>query len=56
MGVIVANWLIEKVLGAERYNDSVMKVNIAIGDVVWQGVSCYCPQAGRSVNEKEQVL
>ena len=30
-----------------------MKVNIIIGDVVWELVSCYCPQAGRSVNEKE---
>ena len=31
-----------------------MKVNIFIGDVVWEVVSCYCPQAGRSVNEKEE--
>ena len=31
-----------------------MKVNIVIGDVVWEVVSCYCPQAGRSVNEKEE--
>ena len=30
-----------------------MKVNIVIGDVVWEVVSCYCPQAGRSVNENE---
>ena len=30
-----------------------MKVNIVIGDAVWEVVSCYCPQAGRSVNEKE---
>ena len=30
-----------------------MKVNIIIGDVVWEVVSRYCPQAGRSVNEKE---
>ena len=53
MGVIVAKWLIGKVVGVERYNDRVMKVNIVIGDVVWEVVSCYCPQAGRSVNEKE---
>ena len=31
-----------------------MKVNIVIGDVVWEVVSCYCSQAGRSVNEKEE--
>ena len=31
-----------------------MKVNIVIGDVVWEVVSCYCPQAGRSVNEKKE--
>ena len=34
MGVIVANWLIKKVLGVERYNDRVMKVNIVIADAV----------------------
>ena len=28
-----------------------MKGNIVIGDVVWEVVSCYCPQAGRSVNK-----
>ena len=28
--------------------------NIVIRDVVWEVVSCYCPQAGRSVNEKEE--
>ena len=48
VGVIVANWLIGKVVGVERFNDRVMKVNINIGDVVWEVVSCYCPQAGRS--------
>ena len=54
VGVIVANWLIGKVVGVERFNDRVMKVNIVIGDVFWEVVSCYCPQAGRSVNEKEK--
>ena len=53
MGVIIANWLIRKVVGVERYNDRVMKVNIIIGDVVWEVASCYCTQvdrqAGRSV-------
>ena len=34
MGLIVANWLMEKVVGVERFNDRVMKVNIIIGDVV----------------------
>ena len=41
-------------MGVERYNYRMMKVNIAIGDVVWGVVSCYCPQASRSVNEKEE--
>ena len=31
-----------------------MKINIIIWDVVWEVVSCYCPQADRSVNEKEE--
>ena len=52
VGVIVANWLIGKVVGVERFNDRVMKVNIINGDVVWEVVSYYCPQAGRSVNKK----
>ena len=52
--VIAANWLIGKVVGVERFNDRVMKVNVVIGDVVWKIVSCYCSQAGRSVNEKEE--
>ena len=54
VGVIVPNWLIGKLVGVERFNDRVMKVNIVTGDVVWEVVSCYCPQAGRSVNEKEE--
>ena len=43
VGVIAANWLIGKVAGVERFSDRVMKVNIVIGDVVWEVVSCYCP-------------
>ena len=31
-----------------------MKVNIVNGDLVWEVVPCYCSQAGRSVNEKEE--
>ena len=51
MTVIVANWLVGKVVGIERFNDRVTKVNIVIGDVVWEVVSCYYPQAGWTVNE-----
>ena len=29
-------------------------VNIVIEDVVWEVVSYYCPQVGRSINEKEE--
>ena len=54
VGVIVANWLIGKLVGVERLSDRVMKVNIIIGDVVWEVVSSYCPQAGISVHEKEE--
>ena len=53
MRVIVANRLIGKVVRVKRFNGRVMKINVVIGDVVWEVVSCYCPQAGRSVNEKE---
>ena len=49
-GVIVANWLIGNVVGVEKFNDRVMKVNLIIRDVVWEVVSCYCPQAGNSVD------
>ena len=54
LGVIVANWLIGKVVRVQSNNDRVMKINVAIRDVVWEVVSCYCPQAHRSVNEKEE--
>ena len=54
VGVIVANWLIGKVVGVEMFNDRVMKVYIVIGSVVWEIVSCYCSQVGRSLNEKEE--
>ena len=39
MGVIVANWLFGKVVGVERFNNRVMKVNIAIGDVVREHIA-----------------
>ena len=54
VGLIVVNSLIGKVVGVERYNVRVMKVDIVIGDVIWEVLSCYCPQAGRSVNENEE--
>ena len=38
----------------ELYNDRLVKINIVIGDVVWEVISCYCPQDGRSVNEKKE--
>ena len=55
-GVIVANWLIRKVVGSQRFNDRVMRISIVIGDVVWEVVSCYCRQASRSINEKEKFF
>ena len=33
VGVIVANWLIGKFVGVDRFNDRVMKVNNVTGDV-----------------------
>ena len=54
-GVIVANWLIGKVAAVVSFNNRVMKVNTVIGDVVWEVVSCYYPQTGRPVNEKEDI-
>ena len=51
--VIVANWLIGKVVEVERFNDRVMKVHTVIGDAVSKVVSCCCPLAGRSVNGTE---
>ena len=53
MGVIVAKWLIEKVVGVKRFNDKLTKLNTNIEDVVWKVVSYYCPRVGRSVNERE---
>ena len=55
MGVTATNWLIGKVVGVERFNDRVMKVNVVIGDKVWEVVFYYCTQAGRSVKEKVEL-
>ena len=53
-GVVVANWLIGMVAGVESFNNRVMKVNIVIGDIVWEIIPCYFQQVGISVNEKEE--
>lgn len=53
MGVVVINWVLEKVVGVERYSHKVMKVNVIIGDAVWEVVSCYCPLNRRSATVKE---
>ena len=34
VGIIIASWLIGKVVGVESCNDRVMKANVVIGDVV----------------------
>ena len=36
----------------ERLNDRVKKVNIIIGHIAWEIMSCYFPQAARLVNKK----
>ena len=58
LGIINANLFVGKVVGVERRNDRVMKVNIVIKDVVWKLVSSHCPQAGgrRSVRKLKGVL
>ena len=56
VGLIGISWLNEIVLGVWRFNGRVMKVIIVIGDVFWEVVSCCCPQAGKSVNEKEGFI
>ena len=38
-------------MGVEKFSDRVMKVNIVIRDVVLEVLSCYSPQAVRSVSE-----
>ena len=40
--VVVANWLVEKVVGVERFRNRVMKVNAVSLDAVWE-VSWYWP-------------
>ena len=41
MGVIVANWLIGKLVGVERFHNRLIKVNLIFGDVVWGGGGLY---------------
>ena len=45
--------MIGKVVGVERFSDSVMKVNIVVGDIVLGLISCYCPQADRFSKSKK---
>lgn len=57
MGVVVAKWLVEKVVGVERYSDErysdvMMKVNGVIRDAVWE-VSCCCSHTERYATKKE---
>ena len=47
MGVIV--------LGVQRYNHKVTNVSIVIGNVLWEVVSCYSPQSGRSVMKRRRT-
>ena len=37
--VIVANWLIGKVVKVERYSNRLIKVYVVIGDVFWEVLS-----------------
>ena len=46
VGLIFASQLIGNVLEGQTYNDRVMNINIVLGDVVWEVLSCYCLQAG----------
>ena len=41
VGVIVANWLIGKLVGVERFHNRLIKVNLIFGDVVWGGGGLY---------------
>ena len=54
LGVVVTNWLIEKAVDAERHSDKVIKMNVIIGDAVWEVASYYCPLTGRSTTEREE--
>ena len=51
MGVEVVHGIVE-VVGIKRYSDRVMKVNVIIGDAVWELISCYSLQTGGCANEK----
>lgn len=55
VGVIVANWLVEKIVEIERPSGRIMKAKVVIVDNVWEVVSCYCPHIERATPENDEL-
>ena len=46
----------DKVVEVERYSDRIMRVKLSIGKGIWNVISVYALQAGRSWEEKEKFV
>jgi hypothetical protein len=53
VGIVVAERWVEKAMKVDRINDRLLVVKIGIGSRIWNIVSAYAPQAGRSEQEKD---
>ena len=54
VGVLVRHELARSVVEVERFSHTVMKVKIVIRKVIYQFISVYAPQVGRSDEEKSE--
>ena len=56
VGIMMNKKMAYKVVEVERYSDRIMRVKLSIGKGIWNVISVYAPQAGRSWEEKETFV
>lgn len=56
VGPIVANWLVENIVEVGSPSDRIMKVKVAIGDELWEVVSCYSHRLGGQVLKRMSFM
>ena len=53
VGIMVASKWVDSVIEVRRVSERMMVVRLRVGKSIWNVVSVYAPQAGRSMEEKE---
>ena len=54
VGVVVGENLIDKVIEVERHGDRIIKLKLLLEGIIYNFISAYAPQVGRSRKEKER--